>query len=101
MESEYYPILLKKMQQNEIKDLQLQKVFILQESFSHKGKTVRAITYKADYFYLDVKSDKQYVIDIKGVETDVFKLKYKMFIKKYPDIEFLKLRKKGQKWVVL
>lgn len=67
-----------------IKNLKLQPRFILQHSFKHEGKTVRAITYVADFQYTE--NGKEIVEDVKGVETAVFKIKKKMFIKIYDGI---------------
>lgn len=69
----------------EIENLQLQPKFLLQESFKKKGKTYRKIEYIADFMY----EEKGQVIveDVKGKETDVFKLKHKLFEKKYPGLE--------------
>lgn len=68
----------------EISNLKLQPKFILQHSFKHEGKTVRAITYVADFQYTE--NGKEIVEDVKGVETAVFKIKKKMFIKAYDGI---------------
>ena len=39
-----------------IKELELQKLFELQPKYiNNNGKHIRAITYKADFFYYDVK----------------------------------------------
>ena len=70
-----------------IKELKLQPVFLLQEGFYRNGKAVRQITYRADFEYLDEKGQR-IVEDVKGVETQVYKLKKKLFLKKYPDVEF-------------
>lgn len=70
-----------------ISGLQLQPVFELQEAFvDNKGKKRRAITYKADFLYIE--DGKTIVEDVKGMQTDVFKLKMKMFLKQYPTIDF-------------
>lgn len=67
-----------------ISDLQEQVRFVLQEPFvNNYGKKIRAIEYVADFTYTE--NGKQVVEDCKGVKTDVFKLKHKMFEKKYPD----------------
>ena len=65
----------------EITDLKLQPRFILQHNFKHKNKTVRAITYMADFQYSE--NGKEIVEDVKGVETAVFKIKKKMFLNIY------------------
>ena len=69
-----------------IKNLQLQVKFELQPSFKKNGKTYRAITYIADFVYTEKKGQKV-IEDSKGYETEVFKIKRKMFEYKYPDYE--------------
>lgn len=66
-----------------IKDLELQKTFVLQEGYSINGHKVRPITYKADFVYFDVKSHKIVVEDVKGMRTDVYKIKKKLFEYKF------------------
>lgn len=74
-----------------IKDLRLQPKFTLQESYkNNKGKTVRAITYIADFTYF--QDGKNVVEDVKGVETKEFKLKKKLFENKYKEIDFRLIR---------
>lgn len=69
----------------EISNLELQPKFILQEGFKKNGKTYRPIYYIADFKYKE--KGKTIVEDVKGIQTDVFKLKHKLFEKKYPDLE--------------
>ena len=71
-----------------IQNLRRQVSFELQPKFTNnKGEHVRAINYVADFVY---KQDgKTYVQDSKGVKTDVFKLKLKMFEYKYPEYIFV------------
>lgn len=70
-----------------ISDLELQPKFILQEKYiNNKGEKIRAITYKADFCYLE--GNKIVVEDVKGVETKEFKIKKKLFENKYRDIDF-------------
>jgi len=67
--------------------------YLLQEAFKRDGETIRRITYEADFAYMEDLStpDKFHVIhvaeDVKGVETEVFKIKRKLFLFKYPHIE--------------
>lgn len=68
----------------EIKDLELQPRFLLQDSFKKNGRTFRKIEYVADFKYIE--NGKTIVEDVKGIQTDVFKLKHKIFEKKYPDL---------------
>lgn len=68
-----------------ITDLELQPHFLLQEAFKKNGRTFRKIEYIADFKYIE--NGKIIVEDVKGIQTDVFKLKHKLFEKKYPDLE--------------
>lgn len=69
-----------------IKDLRLQYQFILQPPFKKNGKSIRAITYVADFFYFDTERCKNIVEDVKGYKTDVYQLKKKLFEYKFPDL---------------
>ena len=77
----------------EIRNLELQPRFLLQDKFVDKqGNKHRKIEYVADFFYID-KDDKKIVEDVKGVLTDVYKLKKKLFLKIYDDqYEFREIR---------
>lgn len=68
-----------------IKNLKLQPKFLLQDKFKYGGKSERAITYIADFSYFDIKKGKNIVEDVKGIETEVFKIKRKLFLKRYGD----------------
>lgn len=71
----------------EIRNLELQPRFLLQDKFKDRnGKTHRKIEYVADFMYID-KDDKKIVEDVKGMMTDVYKLKKKLFLNLY-DKEF-------------
>jgi len=59
----------------------------LQPSFKCNGKTERAIKYIADFIYQ--KDGKMIIEDVKGYKTDVYKMKRKMLLFKYPDITFI------------
>ena len=74
----------------EIKELELQPRFLLQESFKKNGKTFRKIEYIADFQYIE--NGRVVIEDVKGKETEVFKLKRKLFEHEYPEYE-LKLIK--------
>lgn len=78
---------------NEIRNLELQPRFLLQDKFKDKtGTTHRKIEYVADFMYVD-KDNKKIVEDVKGVLTDVYKIKKKMFLKIYDDqYEFREIR---------
>ncbi|MGF0095027.1 DUF1064 domain-containing protein [Peptoniphilus sp. SGI.035] len=66
-----------------IKELELQPRFLLQDKFKLEGTTHRKIEYVADFKYWDKEKETWIVEDVKGVKTDVYKLKKKIFLKKY------------------
>lgn len=84
-ESKRYKELKLLLKAGEISDLKLQPRFLLQGSFKKNGKTFRKIEYIADFQYIE--NGKTIVEDVKGIQTDVFKLKHKIFEKVYPDLE--------------
>lgn len=65
-----------------IRNLQLQVPFELQEKYTINDKKVRAIKYVADFVYID-QDGKTHVEDVKGIRTDVYKMKKKMFEYRY------------------
>ena len=70
----------------EIKNLQLQPRFTLQESFKYQGKKERKIEYVADFMYEE--NDGQVVVeDVKSepTKTPLYRVKRKMFLKRYGD----------------
>lgn len=66
-----------------IRNLELQKKFVLQSSFKLNNRIRQKITYIADFYYFDIKNDKWVVVDVKGFKTEVYKLKKKLFEYKY------------------
>ena len=84
-ESKRYKELALLEKAGQIKGLKLQPKFLLQEGFKKNGKTYRKIEYIADFMYIE--NGKVIIEDVKGMETDVFKLKRKMFEYKYPEFE--------------
>ena len=85
-ESERYLMLKDMLKNKEIEDLQLQPKFLLQDSFKYNGKTEKKIYYIADFTYK--REGKLVVEDVKVKKTDVYKLKRKLFLYKYTDIDF-------------
>lgn len=78
---------------NEIRSLELQPRFLLQDKFKDRnGKTHRKIEYVADFMYIN-KDDKKIVEDVKGVMTGVYKLKKKLFLNLYDsEYDFREIR---------
>lgn len=65
----------------EIEDLQLQVKFELQPKYEIGGKKIREISYIADFVYTE--NGSEIVEDCKGMKTEVYKIKKKMFEYKY------------------
>jgi hypothetical protein len=61
-----------------IKDLRLQVSYELIPKLVINGKTERAIKYVADFVYIDTVNGKEVVEDVKGMITDIFKIKYRL-----------------------
>ena len=80
-EANYYTKLKILRDAGKITDLKLQKKFVLQDKFTLNGKTYRAITYVADFVYKDDKG--MHVVDTKGYRTQVYKIKKKLFMKRF------------------
>jgi hypothetical protein len=84
-EAEHYQCLKLAQQRGWIADLELQPRFLLQPRLKlPSGKTQRSIVYVADFRF--VRNGKIVVVDVKGMETPVFRMKRKMFNLKYPNI---------------
>lgn len=72
-EASYYTKLKMREEAGEVSAVELQRPFAL------IGPTGELIcTYRADFCFWDHKADRFRVVDVKGVETGVFKLKRKM-----------------------
>lgn len=70
-----------------IKNLREQISFLLQESFEYRGEKIRSINYVADFVY--EKDGETIVEDVKWFKTDVYAIKRKMLLSRYPYIFFL------------
>lgn len=84
-EAEYYCQLKLLKRAGEIRDFGLQPKYELQPTFKKNGTTHRSITYVADFVITNNDGTTE-IVDIKGVETQVFKIKQKLFEYMYPDL---------------
>ncbi len=83
------------LQAKKIKELEVHPRFLLQEGFYDKeGKKQLPIYYEADFKYMEkqmVVGHSQWVEvieDVKGMKTDIYKLKKKMFLYLYKQCQF-------------
>lgn len=88
VEMKYYrDVLCPKVSSGDVVSFELQKTYELQPKFVHNGKTIQSIKYVADFFIV-YKDGHEEVIDTKGYPDSLAKMKKKMFIYKYPDIDY-------------
>lgn len=86
-EADHYLRLKLRQAAGEIGNLRLQPEFELLPAFTDSsGKRQRAINYRADFMYDE--GDSVVVCDVKGVETEAFKIKRKLFLNRYPQYKF-------------
>lgn len=83
----YSEVILPGVCSGQIKSYELQKKYELQPKFKHNGKTILPITYAAD-FQIEYSDGHVEVIDTKGMPDNVARLKRKLFLYCYPDIQF-------------
>lgn len=87
-ERDHYIELELRQRAGEIRDLKTQVSFEIQPAFTDsKGKRVRAITYKADFVYYDLKDKRTHIEDFKGFKTKEYLLKKKLLAYKGIEIE--------------
>ncbi|MGC8230884.1 DUF1064 domain-containing protein [Pseudobacillus badius] len=84
-EAGYYENLKRIQESDQILFFRTQPRYLLQEAFTKNGVLHEQIEYAAD-FEVHHKDGSIEVIAIKGAETEVFKIKRKLFEKKYPHI---------------
>lgn len=88
-EARYYQELKLLQKGGVVKSFELQVAYVLQEGFRHKccKRKVLPITYLADFVvhYTDGHTE---VVDVKGFRTKDYKIKKKMLLYRYPDIDF-------------
>ncbi|MEK4883452.1 DUF1064 domain-containing protein [Bacillus sp. FSL W8-0223] len=101
IEARYYEQLKWLQEHNQILFFRLQPRYLLQEAFKKNGRTFRKIEYVADFevHHLDGSIE---VVDVKGYETEAFRLKRKLFEKKYPHkLSLVTYVKKYGGWIEL
>lgn len=102
-EAKYYEQLLWLKYVGEIDELEKQPRFALW--VEKDGKRTVVTTYVADFSYKDIRTGRHIVCDVKGYETDVFKLKRKWFELLYGDrfeLQVIKAKaanKDAKRWV--
>jgi len=101
IEARYYQQLKWLQEHKQILFFRMQPRYLLQEGFEKNRKRYRKIEYIADFevHHLDGSIE---VVDVKGVETEAFKIKRKLFEKKYPHkLSLVTYVKKYEGWIEL
>lgn len=99
MESDYYKVLKEKEKNKEIKDLSLQVKFVLLPEFIINDKKNNSLVYIADFTYRDL-DNTLHVVDVKGMLTDEFKIKKKLFEYFYrTPLEIIVYEAKSKTWM--
>lgn len=84
-EAEYYCQLKLLKRAGEIKDFGMQQRYELLPTFKKNGMTFKSVTYVADFVIVNNDGTTE-VVDVKGMETQVFKIKQKLFEYMYPNL---------------
>lgn len=66
-----------------ISDLRRQVRYELIPAFDVDDRHYRPVYYVADFVYMDKETGKEIVEDVKGMKTDVYRLKSKLFARRY------------------
>ncbi len=84
-----------KMMENKgiIKDLKLQVPFVISDPVEWEDRKLPAIKYVVDFTYYDIGTCLKIAEDVKGKETDLYKLKRARFIHRYPEYRFKEVKK--------
>lgn len=74
----------------DITDFTLQPEYVIYDGFTRDGKKYRPIVYRGD-FLITYPDGRQVVEDVKGVQTEAYKLKKKMFVDRYRDLTLVEV----------
>lgn len=80
-EADRYLVLKSMEEDGDIEDLRRQVRYELIPAFDVDGKHYRPVFYVADFVYME--DGKEVVEDVKGMKTDVYRLKSKLFARRY------------------
>lgn len=86
-EAQRYRELMLLKRAGEVTEVILQPSYTLMPGFKHKatGERVQPIKYRAD-FLVTYADGHQEIEDVKGVKTEVYRIKKKLFMSLYPDL---------------
>ena len=82
-EADRYLVLKGMEEDGAIEDLRRQVRYELIPAFDVDGKHHRPVFYVADFVYVDKETGDEVVEDVKGMRTDMYRLKSKLFARRY------------------
>lgn len=82
-EADRYLVLKGMEEDGAIEDLRRQVRYELIPAFDVGGKHYKPVFYVADFTYIDGETGEEIVEDVKGMRTDVYRLKSKLFARRY------------------
>lgn len=100
-EAAYYEEVVKpSLKSGAFKMVECHPKYTLIDQFEKMGQKFRKLTYSAD-FKIIFPDDTLLLVDVKGMLTKDFKIKYKLFNYLYPDIKLILVHKEKKEWVEL
>lgn len=88
-EASHFGNLIQLLKAGVISELKLQPEFDIIPQVKWNGKTLCKIKYIADFQYK--QNDMEIVVDVKGLKTDVYNLKKRLFLIQYPQYKFVEI----------
>ena len=96
LEADRYQQLLLLLRAGEITNLKLQVEFVINQAYTdaETGERMRSVVYVADFVYFDMRTKRTVIEDTKGIETAVFKIKWRQIKELYPQYDFRILKRR-------
>nr|UWD63394.1 MAG: Protein of unknown function (DUF1064) [Bacteriophage sp.] len=82
-EADRYLVLKSMEEDGAIEDLRRQVRYELIPPFDVDGRHYRPVFYVSDFTYVDRETGEEVVEDVKGMRTDTYRLKSKLFARRY------------------
>ena len=97
LEADRYRQLMLMQEAGVISKLRLQVEFVINQAYqdAFTGEKMRAVIYKADFTYLEHETKRMVAEDTKGMETPVFKNKWRQVKELYPEYDFRLLKREN------
>lgn len=89
LEADRYQQLLLLLRAGEIANLKLQVEFVINQAYTdaETGERMRSVVYIADFVYFDMRTKRTVIEDTKGIETAVFRNKWRQIKELYPQYD--------------